>query len=186
MVSYAAMAVFLGAAASRGQLDGETGLHNDLLIMEKMSIWGPLISAGIYAATFTSALASLVGAPRILLSLGKDKLIKMLDPFAVTDNKGNPVRGYFLTYLISAVCVCIGRLNFVAPLITMFFMITYAMINYATFMLAIGKSPGWRPSFKYFHWTSALAGALLCIGIMFSTDHYYAGGAIVIAFGIHK
>jgi len=151
MITYAAMAIFLGAAAGRGDYDTETGLHNDLLIMEKMSIVGPLILAGIYAATFTSALASLVGAPRILLSLAKDNLISILQPFSVTDSTGNPIRGYFLTYLISAVCVGIGRLNFVAPLITMFFMITYAMINYATFMLSIGKSPGWRPSFKYFH-----------------------------------
>jgi len=107
--------------------------------------------AGIYAATFTSALASLVGAPRILLSLAKDKLITVLEPFAVTDSRGNPVRGYAITYIVAAACVGIGSLNFVAPLITMFFMITYALINYATFMLAIGNSPGWRPSFKYFH-----------------------------------
>jgi len=186
MVTYAAMAVVLGAAASRGGSQGDSGLHNDLLIMEKMSIWGPLILAGIYAATFTSALASLVGAPRVLLALAKDNIIKVLDPFALTDSRGNPVRGYFLTYLISCICVGIGSLNFVAPLITMFFMITYAMINYATFMLAIGKSPGWRPSFKYFHWSSALAGTLLCTGIMFSTDHIYAFIALVIAFGIHK
>merc|ERR1719233_580022 len=101
MITYAAMAIFLGAAGGRGEIDGSTGLHNDLLIMEKMSVWGPLILAGIYAATFTSALASLVGAPRILLSLAKDKLIGVLDPFAVTDSKGNPVRGYFITYIIS-------------------------------------------------------------------------------------
>jgi len=144
------------------------------------------VLAGIYAATFTSALASLVGAPRILLSLAKDNLIKVLDPFAVTDKRGNPVRGYMLTYFISAVCVGIGSLNFVAPLITMFFMITYAMINYATFMMVIGKSPGWRPSFKYFHWSTALAGALLCTGIMFMTDYVYAFTAILIAFGVHK
>jgi len=186
MVTYAAMAIFIGAASARGQVDGPTGLHNDLLIMEKMSVYGPLILAGIYAATFTSALASFVGAPRVLLSIAKDRLITVLNPFAVTDKAGNPIRGYIITYIIAALCVGIGSLNFVAPLITMFFMITYALINYATFMLAIGNSPGWRPSFKYFHWSSALAGALLCTGIMFSTDYVYAFIAIVIAFGLHK
>jgi len=186
MFTYAIMAIFLGAAGARGKIDGSTGLHNDLLIMEKMSIWGPLILSGIYAATFTSALASLVGAPRILLSVAKDNLFAVLEPFAVTDRKGNPIRGYLITYIISGACVAIGSLNFVAPLITMFFMITYALINYATFLMAIGNSPGWRPSFKYFHWGSALGGALLCTGIMFSTDYVYAFSAIVIAFGLHK
>jgi len=142
MITYAVMAVVIGAAGGRGEHDGDTGLHNDLLIMQKMSILGWLVLAGIFAATFTSALASLVGAPRVLLSLAKDNLIEMIDPFAVTDRKGNPVRGYLLTYIISAICVGIGSLNFVAPLVTMFFMITYTMINYATFMLAIGNSPG--------------------------------------------
>ena len=43
--------------------------------MADVSFWGPLVLAGIYAATFSSALASLVGAPRILQAVAKDGII---------------------------------------------------------------------------------------------------------------
>jgi len=75
-------------------------------------------------------------------------------------------------------------LNAVAPLITMFFMITYALINFSVFLLSIGKSPGWRPSFKYSHWSTGLLGFLLCMGIMFLIEYMYAFIAILFAFFI--
>merc|ERR1719461_1156840 len=65
-------------------------------------------------------------------------------------------------------------------------MITYALVNYAVFVQAIGKSPGWRPSFKYYHWSTSLAGAIICTAIMFMTDYIYAFVAMGVAFGIHK
>lgn len=35
-------------------------------VMELVSVWGPLIYMGCFAATLSSAIASLVGAPRVL------------------------------------------------------------------------------------------------------------------------
>jgi len=186
MVTYIFMAILCGVIARRGAVDGETGLHNNILIMEDMSLFGWLILVGIYAATFTSALASLVGAPRVLLSFSKDNLISCFQPFAVTakdgcGTPGNPIRGYFVSYIIAFGCVAIGELNAVAPLITMFFMITYALINFSVFLLSIGKSPGWRPSFKYSHWSTGLLGFLLCMGIMFLIEFRYAFVALLVA-----
>ena len=43
-------------------------------MMEIMSLWGPLIYAGCFAATLSSAIASIVGAPRIFQAVAKDKL----------------------------------------------------------------------------------------------------------------
>merc|ERR1719320_1210115 len=187
MVTYIFMAILCGVIAKRGDIDGDTGLHNNVLIMQDMSLFGWLILVGIYAATFTSALASLVGAPRILLSFSKDNLISCFQPFAVTatdgcGTPGNPIRGNFVSYVIAFGCVAIGELNAVAPLITMFFMITYALINFSVFLLSIGKSPGWRPSFKYSHWSTGLLGFLLCMGIMFLIEFKYAFIALLFAF----
>lgn len=54
-----------------------------------------------------------------------------------------PVRGYFLTYVVAMGCILIGDLNAIAPLISNFFMISYALTNYACFatsMTKVGKS----------------------------------------------
>lgn len=41
------------------------GLHNSFEVIELVSIFGPLIYAGCFAATLSSALASLVSAPKV-------------------------------------------------------------------------------------------------------------------------
>ena len=56
-----------------------------------------------------------------------------------------------------------GELDLIAPLISNFFMISYAMTNYACFAASMSKAPGWRPSFKYYNKWLSLFGSLLCI-----------------------
>lgn len=41
------------------------GLHNSFEVIELVSVFGPLIYAGCFAATLSSALASLVSAPKV-------------------------------------------------------------------------------------------------------------------------
>ena len=76
-----------------------------------------------------------------------------------------------LTYGIAAACICIGDLNIIAPIIAMFFMMTYALINFSCYELSLSKSPGWRPAFKTYSWHTALIGAVLCIVCMFLTGN---------------
>ena len=45
--------------------------------------------------------------------------------------EGDPVIGYFGAFVVGTGCVLIGTLNVVAPLISMFFLITYGMVNFA-------------------------------------------------------
>ncbi len=57
-----------------------------------------------------------------------------------------PRRAIVLTFVISQVCILLADLNTIAPLITMFFMITYGLLNLATFYEAITKNPSYRPA----------------------------------------
>ena len=114
-IVYACLAIFLGAVVTPNEL------QTNYLVMKNVSVWGPLILIGIYAATLSSALTSLVGGPRILLSLSCDNLIPALQFFSVTNSNGEPVRAYIFAYFIAVACVLIGDLNVVAPLITMVF-----------------------------------------------------------------
>lgn len=183
---YLLMAIFIGIIGTRDAPGSEEfGLHNDTLIMAYMTFFPPLIYGGIYAATFTSALASLVGAPRVLYKVASDNILP-ISYFAKLDAGGNPRRGYFVAYGVACCCIAIGELNVIAPLITQFFMITYALINYSCFMLETFKSPGWRPSFVWFNRWTAIVGAIFCVIIMFLTDYKSALVASGIAFGIYK
>jgi len=178
--------VYMGMAVMCGAVVERTGLLDNTLIMVVISLGkGTVVIAGIYAATFSSSLASLVGAPRILQRLAADGIIPFLDYFKVVRERDNaPVRGYVFSSLVAAGCILIGELNVVAPLITMFFMMTYGLINIACCALSRSKAPGWRPTYKYFTWWSALIGGILCLIIMFLTSVPYAivsffvGGAI--------
>ena len=174
---YMLMAVVGGAVTVRWQL------INDFYIMKAICVWDYLIFIGIYAASLSSAIASLVGAPRILQAVANDGIFpwKALQYFAVADKDGNPIRGYFLSFAVAFCCNLIGQLNAIAPLISEFFMLTYFLINLACFSLTISKSPGWRPSFKYFNKYTAGFGSFLCLAIMFLLEWRYALIAIVVA-----
>ncbi|XP_021936563.1 bumetanide-sensitive sodium-(potassium)-chloride cotransporter-like isoform X2 [Zootermopsis nevadensis] len=144
------------------------GLHNDNQAMELASSWGPLIYGGCFAATLSSAIASLVGAPRVLQALAKDKLYPLIGFFSKGHGANNdPVRGYILVFVISFGCILIAQLNVIAPLLSNFFLAAYALINFSVFHASISKSPGWRPAFKYYNAWVSLIGTLLCIAVMF-------------------
>ena len=104
-------------------------LRSNYTIMIDRSLWGPAVLAGLLGATFSSALSSLVGAPRILLALGRDRLLPGLDYFSRASSGGEPRRGMLLTGAIVLLALMLRDLNVIAPLITMFFLITYATIN---------------------------------------------------------
>lgn len=147
------------------------GIHNTFTIMEMVSVFGPIIYAGIFAASLSSALASLVSAPKVFQALAKDKLFPYIGYFAEGFGKNNePRRGYFLAFAVALGCCIIGDLNMIAPIISNFFLAAYCLINFSCFHASFAKSLGFRPSFRYYNMWSSLAGAVLCLGVMFITD----------------
>lgn len=57
--------------------------YSFLQVMEKISAWGPIVTGGIFAATLSSALASLVGAPKTFQALCKDNIFPGIHYFGV-------------------------------------------------------------------------------------------------------
>lgn len=158
---------FLNCNVSMGR-NCPYGLHNGFQIMELVSIFGPFIYAGCFAATLSSALASLVSAPKVFQALCNDKLYPYIEYFGKGYGKNNePVRGYVLTFFISIVFIQIGELNAIAPLISNFYLAAYALINFSTFHATLVKPIGWRPTFKHYNMWVSLLGAILCVAVMF-------------------
>ncbi|KAK7115937.1 solute carrier family 12 member 3-like [Littorina saxatilis] len=163
----------------------EYGMHNTHGIMSVASAFEPLIYAGIFSATLSSALASLVSAPKVFQALGKDKLFPFIGFFAKGYGKnGEPRRGYFLTFIICLGMTCIGSLDIIAPIISNFFLMAYALINFSCFDAAFANSPGFRPSFRLYNKWSSLVGALLCVAIMFMVSWWAALVTVIVVTGL--
>ena len=184
-VVYVAIAWILGATCLRdGGLYG--GLFGDYNLMTRMALWGPLVIVGIFASTISSALATLVGAPRILKAVCDDGLFPPLEYFAKARESDNePIRGYFLTGFVAIFGILIGDLNAIAPLITNFFLATRALINFACFLASYSRSPGWRPSYKMYNKWVSLVTAVLCIAVMFAISWWQALITLGLGFALY-
>ncbi len=146
-------------------------LMADYGAMKKVSVIPGLINAGVIAATLSSAMASFLGSPRILQSIARDKIFRVLNPFAkgvgVADN---PRRGVLLSGAIAVATICLGQLNLIAQVVSMFFLISYGLINYATFYESRTASPSFRPRFRWFSPWLSLAGFIVCTGAIMAID----------------
>uniref|UniRef100_G1SYG3 Solute carrier family 12 member 3 n=1 Tax=Oryctolagus cuniculus TaxID=9986 RepID=G1SYG3_RABIT len=157
------------------------GLINYYQTMSMVSGFAPLITAGIFGATLSSALACLVSAAKVFQCLCEDQLYPLIGFFGKGYGKNNePVRGYLLAYAIAVAFIIIAELNTIAPIISNFFLCSYALINFSCFHASITNSPGWRPSFRYYSKWSALFGAVVSVVIMFLLTWW----AALIAIGV--
>ncbi len=177
---YAAMAfVLAGCRTSESLIDNR-------MIVGDIAVWPILIIAGVFAATLSSALGSMMGAPRILQALAKDRVFPSLMVFASGSGPASePRRAIIVTFVLSQICILVADLDTIAPLITMAFMITYGTINLATFYESITKNPSYRPSFKYSHWSTSLLGAVGCITVMFLIHWIWATVSILMMSAIY-
>uniref|UniRef100_A0A8K9V6V4 Solute carrier family 12 member 3 n=1 Tax=Oncorhynchus mykiss TaxID=8022 RepID=A0A8K9V6V4_ONCMY len=108
-------------------------------------------------------------------ALCKDNIYTALKFFAKGHGKNNePIRGYVLTFIIAVAFIIIADLNVIAPIISNFFLASYALINFSCFHASYAKSPGWRPAYRYYNMWLSLFGAVLCCGVMFVINWWAA------------
>ncbi len=180
-VVYVGVAVVFAAAVPAGELATDNGA------MRRVSLFAWLVDAGVIAATLSSALASFLGAPRILQSLARDRVFTILNPFAEGSGpSGNPRRGVLLSAGIAFVTVALGDLDVIAPIVSMFFLISYGLLNYATYVEARANSPSFRPRFRFFHQRLSLAGGLGCLGAMLAINPTAGAVAVAVLFAVHQ
>jgi amino acid transporter len=176
---------FLAATIFAAALPVET-LMSEYGSMKRVSAAAFLIRAGVIAATLSSAMASFLGAPRILQSLSGDRIFPFLLPFAKGSGTAqNPRRAVLLSAGIAFATIGLGKLNIIAPVVSMFFLISYGLLNYATYFEARADSPSFRPRFRWYDKRLSLAGALACLVVMLAINITAGLMAMAILFGIY-
>lgn len=172
MVVYVFVSFKLAASASP-----ET-LLNDQFVMAKIAIWGWIvIPIGLAASTISSALGSVMVAPRTLNALASDDSFPLksvniwLSKLRKKDDE--PVNASLITCIIAFVFVALGDVDVVARIISMFFMITYGTLSLISFLNHFGSSPSYRPSFKS-KWYISLSGFVISVWVMFKIDALYS------------
>jgi solute carrier family 12 (sodium/potassium/chloride transporter), member 2 len=174
--------VYLGfAAVAALATDGQT-LREDELALLDIGLYSPVVTAGLLAATFSSALNSLVGAPRILQALADFEVVPKSDWLRALDQRGEPKRALFFTSFLVTAALFLRDLNTVAPLITLFFLLTYGTIN-ATLWVQQGlRNPQFRPTFTV-PILVPIAGTCACLFAMFvvSKLFFFVSWACVIS-----
>jgi amino acid transporter len=179
--------VYTGAALVFAGVVPLAVLREDTAAFGRVTHVAALFHVGVMAATLSSALASFLGAPRILQAMARDQILPPLRSFAAGAGPAhNPRRAVGLTAAIAFVVLALGELDGVARLISMFFLISYGLLNAATYVEARGASPSFRPRFRFFHARLSLLGALACLGTMFAIDALAAFVAISVLAALHQ
>ena len=183
MIVYIFVAYKLAVSATSSEL------VTDQLIMSKIAIGGAfVIPIGLAACTLSSALGSVLVAPRTLQALAKDGIFpsKKINYFLSRSRKsdGEPVNASIITCIIAIAFVCIGDINAVAEIISMFFMLTYGTLCLISFLNHFGSSPSYRPEFKSRWWIS-LVGFVIAVWIMFKINTTYALASFIVLTGVY-
>jgi len=185
-VGISILVYFAVALVLAGNLPLET-LARDYRSMKRIAGLPYLIDAGVVAATLSSAMASFLGAPRILQALAKDRIIPFLNPLAKGSGPlDNPRRGVLVSLAIALPTVGLGKLNLIAPVVSMFFLISYGLLNYATFFEARSASPSFRPRFRYYDQRLSLLGFLACLGAMLAINLAAGLAAVAVLMAVYQ
>lgn len=198
LVMYSSYMILWGCVAHYPYLQGQhyppsdgrrlAGAAEGTYIIDEI-VWNPFPHAakiGIIISSLSQALQCLVVAPRLLNAMAKDKILKPLNSLAPLRN-GEPKRALAATYVVSALLVLLGKVDIVAPLLSMCFLVAYAFMNFSCFALTWLRPPAWRPKgitkkrWRCQYLFFSFMGFLICLTIMFTIDHWWAIIATVVS-----
>lgn len=140
-------------------------LRTDTMILTKCARWAFPILLGVWAATLSSAVGSFLCAPRVAQALARDRILPRAFGigWGATDD---PRFAAFVCFAIAAAGLWFGNINVIAPILTMFNLSTYALLNLSAACESAMGNPSWRPTFRV-KAIFSFAGFALCTGAMF-------------------
>ncbi|CAN8178140.1 unnamed protein product [Coccothraustes coccothraustes] len=164
-LGYLSAALLLGASVE-GQLlrdkFGATLGGVPVLAAVAWPWWLPLLGAGLSAGG--AGLQALLGGSRLLRALARTRALPL--PRALSRGRLWPLA---VTLLTAALGVLLGSLDLLAPVLSVLCLTSHLGLNLACALQGLLPTAGWSPRCPLYHWSVSLAGALLCLSLMFVT-----------------
>jgi potassium/chloride transporter 4/5/6 len=170
-------AVYLVVPIVLAMSAGRDALIGDSLLWTKLALVGWIVLPALWGAIFSSAVGSILGAPRTLQALAADRVVPRIFGRA-RDKAHPPIAAIVLSGGVALAAVLLGNLNAVAPVVTVFFLTTYGMLNLVAGLEKLVGEASYRPRLKV-PWAVSLAGALGCFVAIFLIN--WIAGLIAVA-----
>ena len=156
-------------------------LRDNTLIWLDIAAWPVLIFPGLLAAILSSAIGSILSAPRTLQALSDDGILP--EKMGQLED-GEPKFAMYVSGAVALIAVLLGDLNAVATVVTMFFLTAYCMINVVSALEGLVRNPSFRPRF-HISWVYSLTAAFGCCVVMLLINPLASVVAFLIELGIY-
>ncbi|MCD4698861.1 MAG: hypothetical protein K8S16_21730 [Bacteroidales bacterium] len=176
------LVIYIGLAIAIAFFVNRDLLLTDINFLMKVAWFAPLVVAGIWGATLSSALGGILGGPRILQAMSADRIGPAFFSKVYGVNK-EPRIALVVIFLIAEAGILIGELNVIARVVSMFYLASYGFINIA-YYLESWASTDFRPSFRINRYIG-LIGFIAAFGVMFQLDVLSMFAALVIMISIY-
>jgi solute carrier family 12 sodium/potassium/chloride transporter 2 len=180
------LVIYVVLALVAAQVGPSHELIGNEMFMVDNAFWAPAVVAGIMGATLSSALGSIVGAPRILQALSEHRTVPFWRFFQQKSANHEPRNALIFTGILIEAALLLGNLDALATLITMFFLVTYGMLNLVVFLEQSMKIISFRPTFRIPRFVPLL-GSLGCLSTMFLINPVFsivAMTVVVVLYGV--
>ena len=182
---FLAMFIYLALAYWLSRVASPLELLNNPMVMADHAFFRWAVLAGLLGATFSSALGSILAAPRVLQALGQQHVLPFSDFLAKVDRKGEPRNAMLITGCVALLAtgfgLIAGGLNAIAPLVTMFFLLAYLMLNAVVLIEQLLNLVSFRPTFSISRLVP-LIGVVGCFCVMFLVNALFSIVSIALAF----
>ncbi len=153
------------------------------MVWSRIALLGPwLVMPGLWSAIFSSAVGSILAAPRTLQALARDGIAPRFLWRPPSDPRGL-LPGMTVAIAIAVAAVFLGNLNAVATVVSMFFLTVYGTVNLVSAFEALSGDPSWRPRLRV-PWLVSLIGGLACIVVMVLISPIAGAIALVAELGL--
>jgi len=149
-------------------------LHCSYSFLLTINVWPPLVAIGVFFSSMSAGLSCLIGASRILYQLAQDNIFGViLNPVKWTTSSGNPIIAVLFSWLLVQLTLFVGGVSNIAPIVTIFYLISYAAVDLSCLALEWASAPNFRPTFHVFSWHTCVLGFISCLVMMFLIQPMY-------------